>query len=132
VQHILDAMSGVPAFVRNGRLDILGTNQLGVALYSEHFDGRFQPANTARFVFLDPRATSFYVDWERVANDVVAVLRAAAGRDPYERDLSDLVGELSTQSETFRTMWAAHNVRKHDTATSVSPSRRWRSSPIPA
>ncbi len=112
---MLDAMTGVPAFVRNGRLDILAANPLGRALYSEHFDSQFRPANTARFVFLDDRATHFYADWERVANDVVAVLRAEAGRDPYDRDLSDLVGELSTRSETFRTLWAAHNVRKHDT-----------------
>ena len=74
-----------------------------------------QPPNTARFVFLDPRAATFYVDWERVATDVVAVLRAEAGRDPYDRELSDLVGELSTRSELFRTLWAAHNVRRHDT-----------------
>jgi transcriptional regulator with XRE-family HTH domain len=115
VQHMLDAMSGVPAFVRNGRLDILGTNRLGRALYSEHFDAAAEPVNTARFLFLDPRATTFYVDWDRVANDVVAVLRAEAGRDPYDRELSDLVGELSTRSELFRTLWAAHNVRSHDT-----------------
>jgi hypothetical protein len=112
---MLDAMAGVPAFVRNGRLDILGANRLGRALYSEHFEGPAQPPNTARFVFLDPRATTFYVDWERVANDVVAVLRTEAGRDPYDRELSDLVGELSTRSELFRTLWAAHNVRRHDT-----------------
>ena len=115
VQHMLDAMTGVPAFVRNGRLDILGANRLGRALYSAHFDSPAQPPNTARFVFLDARASTFYVDWDRVATDVVAVLRAEAGRDPYDRDLSDLVGELSTRSELFRTLWAAHNVRVHDT-----------------
>ncbi len=115
VQHMLDAMTGVPAFVRNDRLDVLAANRLGRALYSQHFDSPYQPVNSARFAFLDPRATSFYLDWDRVANDVVAVLRAEAGRDPYDRDLSDLVGELSTRSETFRALWAAHNVRKHDT-----------------
>ena len=115
VQHMLDAMAGVPAFVRNGRLDILGANRLGRALYAEQFEGATQPPNTARFFFLDPRATSFYVDWDRVAHDVVAVLRAEAGSDPYDRDLSDLIGELSTRSELFRTLWAAHNVRRHDT-----------------
>jgi transcriptional regulator with XRE-family HTH domain len=115
VQHMLDAMSGVPAFVRNGRLDILGANLLFRALYSQHFDDETQPQNTARFIFLDPRATNFYVDWDRVAHDVVAVLRAEAGRDPYDRGLSDLVGELSTRSELFRKLWAAHNVRSHDT-----------------
>ena len=114
VQHMLDAMTGLPAFVRNGRLDILGANGLGRALYAGHFDGPAEPPNTARFVFLDDRAPDFYVEWERVTNDVVAVLRAEAGRDPYDRDLSDLVGELSTRSELFRTLWAAHNVRTHD------------------
>jgi hypothetical protein len=115
VQRLLDGMTAVPAFVRNGRLDLLAANSLGRALYSEHLDSPFGPANTARFVFLDERAPTFYADWEQIANDVVAVLRAEAGRDPYDRDLSDLVGELSTRSETFRTLWAAHDVRRHDT-----------------
>ena len=115
VRHLLDAMAGVPAFVRNGRLDILGATRLGRALYSQHFDSLAQPPNTARFVFLDDRAAAFYADWDRVATDVVAVLRAEAGRDPYDRELSDLVGELSTRSELFRTLWAAHNVHRHDT-----------------
>jgi transcriptional regulator with XRE-family HTH domain len=115
VQLMLDAMTGAPAFVRNGRLDLLAANRLGRALYSQHFDSPHQPANSARFVFLDPRSATFYVEWGRVANDVVASLRAEAGRDPYDRDLSDLVGELSTRSETFRTLWAAHDVHRHDT-----------------
>jgi len=115
VQHMLDAMAGVPAFVRNGRLDLVGTNPLGRALYAQHFDSHAQPPNTARFIFLDDRSTSFYADWNTVAADVVAILRAEAGRDPYDRELSDLVGELSTRSELFRTLWAAHNVRTHDT-----------------
>ena len=117
VQRMLDAMTGAPAFVRNGRMDILAANRLGRALYSEMFADPRRPANTARFVFLDPRAPAFYVDWERVASDSVAILRSEAGRNPYDRDLSDLVGELSTQSELFRTRWAAHNVRYHDTGT---------------
>jgi transcriptional regulator with XRE-family HTH domain len=115
VQRMLDAMTGAPAFVSNGRLDILASNRLGRALYSELFEGLDQPPNTARFTFLDPRAVDLYVDWERVANETVAILRSGAGRDPYDRDLSDLVGELSTQSETFRKLWAGHNVRIHDT-----------------
>jgi transcriptional regulator with XRE-family HTH domain len=115
VEQLLAAMTTVPAFVRNGHLDLLGANQLGRALYSQHFDSHAQPTNTARFVFLDDRSTNFYADWDTVAADVVAILRAEAGRDPYDRELSDLVGELSTRSELFRTLWAAHNVRTHDT-----------------
>jgi transcriptional regulator with XRE-family HTH domain len=117
VQRMIDAMTGAPAFVSNGRLDILAANRLGRALYSELFEGPDQPPNTARFTFLDPRAIDLYVDWDRVANEVVAILRSGAGRDPYDRDLSDLVGELSTQSETFRKLWASHNVRIHNTGT---------------
>jgi MmyB-like transcription regulator ligand binding domain len=74
-----------------------------------------QPPNTGRFVFLDPRSAAFYVDWDDVANQVVSILRSEAGRDPHDRGLSDLIGELSTQSEDFRVRWAAHNVRFHDT-----------------
>jgi transcriptional regulator with XRE-family HTH domain len=115
VQHILDAITGAPAFVRNGRLDILAANPLGHALYSELFATPVRPPNAARFIFLDPRSRDFYVNWDKAASDTVAVLRAEAGHDPYDRGLSDLVGELSTQSTEFRTRWAAHNVRQHIT-----------------
>jgi hypothetical protein len=101
--------------VSNNRLDVLAANQLGLALYSELYDGPVRPVNTARFVFLDPRAETTFGDWDRVASESVAILRSAAGRDPYNRELSDLVGELATQSEAFRTRWATHNVRFHNT-----------------
>jgi hypothetical protein len=106
-------MSGVPAFVLNGRLDILAANHLGRALYSPVFGDATQTANTARFVFLDSSATEFFRDFGKAADDTVAILRAEAGRDPYNRDLTELIGQLSTQSEDFRQRWAAHNVRLH-------------------
>ena len=115
VQWTLDAITGAAAFVGNERLDLLAANQLGRALFSELYAAPARPVNTARFVFLDPRAEASYGDWDRVATESVAILRSAAGRDPYNRDLSDLVGELATQSEAFRTRWAAHNVRFHNT-----------------
>jgi transcriptional regulator with XRE-family HTH domain len=115
VQRILDAMTGAPAFVRNGRFDVLAVNQLGRALYAPLFDQVGRLPNSARFAFLDPRAPEFFGSWERAAHDVVAILHAEAGRNPYDRDLSDLIGELSTRSETFRTLWAQHDVHHHDT-----------------
>jgi transcriptional regulator with XRE-family HTH domain len=115
IQWTLDAITGAAAFVSNERLDILAANQLGRALYSELYSAPARPINTARFVFLDPRAEATYGDWDRIATETVAILRSAAGRDPYDRDLSDLVGELATQSDAFRTRWAAHNVRFHNT-----------------
>jgi transcriptional regulator with XRE-family HTH domain len=115
VQRILDAMIGVPAYVRNGRLDILAANRLGSALYSPVLEDPAGPPNMARFIFLNPKATEFFGDWDNVASDAVAILRAEAGRDPYDKRLSDLIGELSTRSEEFRVRWAAHNVKFHRT-----------------
>jgi transcriptional regulator with XRE-family HTH domain len=115
LQWTLDAITRAPAFVGNERLDILAANQLGRALFSELYAAPARPVNTARFVFLDPRAEATFGDWDRAASETAAILRSAAGRDPHNRDLSDLVGELATQSEAFRTRWAAHNVRFHNT-----------------
>jgi transcriptional regulator with XRE-family HTH domain len=114
VQRIMDALDA-PADVRNGRGDILAANRLGYALYSEMYIDPVRPANVARFLFLSPRAREFFPDWEGVANDLVASLRTVAGRNPHDRGLQDLVGELSTRSQEFRTRWAAHNVRQHQT-----------------
>jgi len=119
VQRILDSMTGTPAFVLNGRLDILAANQLGLALYSPIYADPVRPPNNARFVFLDPHATEFFRDWNKAANDTVALLRAGVGRDPYDRELSDLIGELSTRSDEFRVRWAAHNVRIHTTGVKL-------------
>jgi transcriptional regulator with XRE-family HTH domain len=116
VVRILESI-GSPAIVRNSRVDYLAANPLGRALYAPLFDSVEQPANSARFTFLDPAAQEFYVDWERTAKDLVAHLRSEAGRNPYDRGLSDLVGELSTRSPEFGTWWGAHNVRYHQTGT---------------
>ncbi|MCX4762838.1 helix-turn-helix transcriptional regulator [Streptomyces sp. NBC_01275] len=115
VQRVLDSMTGTPAFVLSGRLDILAANSLGRALFSPVYADPARPPNNARFVFLDPHAPEFFRDWDEVANDVVAMLRAEAGRDAYDRRLTDMIGELSTRSEDFRRRWAAHNVRIHTT-----------------
>ncbi len=115
VQQLLDAMRDVPAFVQNGRLDILATNRLGHAVFSEMYVQPQRPANFGRFVFLDVRARSFYRDWDDAAQQTVALLRSEAGRAPHDRALSDLVGELSTRSDAFRALWASHDVREHRT-----------------
>jgi len=119
VQRVLDSMSGTPAFVSNARLDVLAANDLGRALFSPTFAGPVSPPNNARFVFLDPKATEFFREWSKVANDTVAILRAEAGRDPHDKAMSDLIGELSTRSDEFRVRWAAHDVRIHTTGVKL-------------
>ena len=107
VARVLELMTDLSAFVTNGRGDVIAANPLMQALYAPTFDDATRPANHARFAFLNPRARDFWRDWERIATTTVAMLRAEAGRDPYDRDLTDLVGELCTRSEEFRTRWAA-------------------------
>jgi transcriptional regulator with XRE-family HTH domain len=118
VELMLDGIQA-PALVRNDRSDYLAANALGRALYAPMFESSEQPANSARFTFLDPAAQDFYPQWDRVADELVATLRSLAGRNPYDKGLSDLIGQLSTRSTEFRGRWAAHNVRFHRTGTKV-------------
>lgn len=121
VQWMVDSMTMAPAFVRNGRSDIVASNALCRALYSPMFasdtTGDRGCANFPRYFFLDPGSPDFFVDWEEGARATVAVLRAEAGREPHDRALRELVGELSTLSPDFRTMWASHDVRIHHEGT---------------
>ena len=115
IQEVLDAVTEAPAWVRNERHDILAANPLARALFAPILADPRRPANTARFVYLDPASQTFYTDWERVADDIAAILRSTAGRNPHDKALTELIGELSTRSETFRVRWAAHDVRFHRT-----------------
>ena len=95
MQRLLDAMTGAPTVVRNGRLDVIATNPLGRAVFAPAFTDPTAPLNLARFTFVEPQSFEFFVDWDDVANATVAILRVEAGR----------------------TRWAAHNVRLHDHGT---------------
>jgi transcriptional regulator with XRE-family HTH domain len=115
IQQILDAITDAPAWVRNARHDMLAVNRLARALYAPVLADARRPANNARFVYLDPAAREFYADWDRAADDIAAMLRSEAGSNPHDKQLIELIGELSTSSEVFRARWAAHNVRFHRT-----------------
>jgi transcriptional regulator with XRE-family HTH domain len=113
----LDAITDGVAFVRNQQQDLLATNALGRVFYRQLIGDGGRTPNMARFQFLDPASREFYPDWDLFAQMCVDVMRAEAGRDPHDRGLQDLVGELSTRSEVFRRLWGAHNVRTHGTGT---------------
>jgi transcriptional regulator with XRE-family HTH domain len=117
VQRLLDSMTGVAAFIRNARLDILSANHLGYTLYSLAFLDPARPVNLARFVFLDRRSAEFYRDWDRIAHDAVGSLRAEAARHPDDKALTTLVGELATRSDEFRVRWGGHDVRYYRSGT---------------
>jgi len=113
LQQVLDAMTDAPAWIRNGRHDVLAMNQLARALYAPVLTDPRRPANTTRFVYLDPAAEEFFVDYDQVARDAAAMLRLEAGRNPHDEELIALIGELSTRSELFRQRWASQDVRFH-------------------
>ena len=113
----LEAITGGVAFVRNPQMDMLAANALGRVFYRPLIGDGGRTPNLARFQFLDPASRDFYPDWDRFAHMCVGIMRAEAGRDPHNRALQDLVGELSTQSETFRRLWGSHDVRTHGTGT---------------
>ena len=113
IRQVLNAMVGVPAFVRTHRFDILAANALGRALYAPIFHSAARPVNSVRFAFLDPHAQAFYADWQKVAREAVGALRLAAAANPYDQQLMSLIGELSMHSEPFRGWWAAQDVHVH-------------------
>ena len=117
LQWALSAITDAVAVVRDQRQNLVATNDLGRAFYSPLIGDGGRTPNFARFQFLDPAAHDFYPDWDLFAEMCVAVIRAEAGRDPHDTGIQDLVGELSTRSDLFRTLWAAHNVRTHGTGT---------------
>lgn len=112
--RMLDALTGSPAFVLNGSADLIAANSLARALLAPLYE-RADPPNHARFVFLDGRARQFWIEWDRIADDTVALLHVQAARWPHDKALARLIGELTTRSDHFRVRWARHDVRAHTT-----------------
>lgn len=117
----LEAIGDGIAFVRDPLQNVIAANALARAFYSpvigEDEQAKGRVPNLARFQFLDPSSHDFYPDWDLFARMCVGIMRREAGRDPHNRGLQDLVGELSTQSPLFRQLWADHDVRAHGAGT---------------
>lgn len=111
--QVLDAISDAPAWVRNGRHDIIAANKLGRALYAPVFDDPHRPVNTTWFTYLNPGARDFWRDYDLIAHDAAAMLRLEAGRSPHDRELSRLIAELRAGSELFAQQWARRDVTFH-------------------
>lgn len=113
VERLMDSWSHSPAFVMGRCMDVLAANSLADALHGRSIRG----INLVRSIFLEPGAQDFYADWDDVARDTVATLRALAGTDLDDPRLTELVGELSLKSEEFRRLWARHDVREKTSGT---------------
>jgi hypothetical protein len=137
IHRLLESWTDQPAFVLGRRTDVLVVNRLARALLTDFYAMSARERNITRWIVLEPVAQQLYVDWERIAAEMVAKLRLDAGRWPDDPRTTDLVGELAMKSEQFRTWWADHRVMAHAhgtkrfrhsiAATWRSPTRRWRS-----
>ncbi|MFE4874487.1 helix-turn-helix transcriptional regulator [Streptomyces sp. NPDC056682] len=106
LRQLLDGYPNAAAFVLNPATDFLASNALADALFSP-FDTM---DNMARMTFLEPAARTFFTQWGRAAEAVVAALRHATGLDPHYRRLNDLVPSLTEASEEFAALWSSHAV----------------------
>ena len=112
IQQLLRTLT-VPAFVQNKYTDVLAANPLAVALSPHLAPG----SNRLRSLFTDPEAQRIHPDWDQGTADVVAQLRAVIGDDTDDPRLAELIGELSLTSERFRKLWARHDIRRRQSAT---------------
>jgi transcriptional regulator with XRE-family HTH domain len=112
LQHLLDSLDGVPAYVTGRRSDILAWNRMASAVFGDWSALPPPERNWARLVFLSPAYRDLFVEWEFKAHDVVGFLRMDAGCHPDDPRLSALVGELSVKSEDFRRLWATQDVKE--------------------
>jgi transcriptional regulator with XRE-family HTH domain len=105
--RMMEAWPSSPAFILGRRMDVLAANPLAEALLPVCATR----GNMVRTLFLDEETCMLYAQYEKVADETVASLRASAGPDVDDPALIELVGELSVKSELFRTLWARHDVR---------------------
>jgi hypothetical protein len=105
----------VSVIVRNARMDLLGGNPLGKALFGPVFAMPGQ--NLARYVFLDPGARTFSPDYDRIADYAAGTLRVATAHDPDDTALATLVAELLAASDDVVTRWNTHHVRIYGAGT---------------
>jgi len=110
VRRVLSSLPGSPAFVLGRGMQLLAMNTLARALLFDIDTVPIRERNLARWVFLAPEARERYLEWDEVASELAAVLRVDAATDPDDRELNELIGELTVKSAEFRSVWCEHRV----------------------
>lgn len=113
IAQLIDQMADIPAIAFNDHFDVIASNKLGRSLFPDLFPEHGRPLNQVRYLFLDPRATIFYTDWESTAKDAVSALRLIVGGKTNDAKLMKLIADVANGSEQFRAWWGGHTVRIH-------------------
>lgn len=115
--QLLDSFASQPALVLGRRTDVLASNRLARALFTDFDALPARHRNYARWMLLDEGARSLFVDWEEQARHAVEALRLDAAATPDDLGTQRLVGELSVASPDFRRWWSAHRVHQRTHGT---------------
>ncbi|GAB2735809.1 helix-turn-helix transcriptional regulator [Amycolatopsis magusensis] len=110
--QLLDALDGEPALILGRRTDVLASNRVAKALFTDFDRLPATQRNYARWMFLDEDARSLFADWPDQARAAVESLRFEAGRDPGDRATAELIAELGERSPEFRRWWEEHRVHQ--------------------
>ncbi|MET9111141.1 helix-turn-helix transcriptional regulator [Streptomyces zhihengii] len=102
------------AYVHSKYMDVLAANSLAIAISPYNAPGQ----NGILAAFLEPEMRELHTDWEEMTARVVPYLRSIVGAGMEESRLIELVGELSSRSERFRSLWARQDVTHSTTGTS--------------
>lgn len=106
IRQLLGALN-LPAFVESSMFDVLAANDSATALSPAIRPGE----NRLRSMFLDPAERDLYPDWDRAVAGLVASFRGSIGTDNDDPRVAQLVGELALASDSFRKLWARHDVK---------------------
>jgi transcriptional regulator with XRE-family HTH domain len=116
-RQLLDAMPDIPVVVMGPRTEVLAWNPLGHALLAGHaafdapHDAQRRP-NLTRMLFLDPHMRELHRDWAAEAKLAVSSLRFIAAELRDDRELAELIGELTLNSPEFASLWSKHPVQR--------------------
>lgn len=104
--QLMDAFPNSAAYVVDAAFRVLATNSTARALL-----GQTQIEDGAlEFIFMNPAARAYFVEWDVVARASVSALRLAAGYSSPHPALLPLIARLRRESDDFAALWDDHTV----------------------
>jgi transcriptional regulator with XRE-family HTH domain len=121
-RQLIETVTEIPAVVIGTRSEVLAWNTLGHLLLAGHLDADApgRPAdrpNLTRMLFLDQHHRDLHPRWDIAAGCAVASLRLMVSRHSDDRDLAELIGDLTMNSAEFASLWSKHPVANHASGT---------------
>ncbi|WP_017588967.1 helix-turn-helix transcriptional regulator [Nocardiopsis ganjiahuensis] len=111
VLHLLDRLGDTPAVVLDAKFDVLAWNAMAAALFTDFSALPARERNLLRWHLSDGASVTDPGDADRIVREMVADLRAAAGRHTDDPGLPALVAELAEQSERFAHLWSDREIK---------------------